>query len=61
MGKIDFSVGEFDTRVELYSPELKQTVSGAVEKNFTVRGVVELMRRSDPGIWVKIPAKEQFL
>ena len=31
MGKIDFSVGEFDTRVELYSPELKQTVSGAVE------------------------------
>ena len=40
MGKIDFSVGEFDTRVELYSPELKQTVSGAVEKNFTVRGVV---------------------
>lgn len=38
MGKIDFSVGEFDTRVELYSPELKQTVSGAVEKNFTVRG-----------------------
>jgi len=46
MGKIDFSVGEFDTRVELYSPELKQTVSGAVEKNFTVRGVVYAKVRS---------------
>ena len=35
MGKIDFSVGEFDTRV-----------SGAVEKNFTVRGVVYAKVRS---------------
>ena len=34
MGKIDFSVGEFDTRVQFYKQEITQTDAGAIVKDF---------------------------
>ena len=34
MGKIDFSVGEFDTRVQFYKQEITRTDAGAIVKDF---------------------------
>ena len=47
MGKIDFSVGEFDTRVQFYKQEITRTDAGAIVKDFikTTEALPEFLQR----------------